>query len=174
MCAGHSVQLDHQQGLLKQQQAVYSFWASLFVSDCTRCTRTRCTRTIALQWNASDVPLSGNYGSLACGGTTTWRVSKQCSDNTCPWPPIRICCLMPQNRATGDPLQLYLGQPRSTSVDSHCGPASRLQNTICYVQGVPKFMLFRNMELLEEFSTRDQDYLIEAVRRHADIEHLLE
>lgn len=42
------------------------------------------------------------------------------------------------------------------------------------VQGVPKFMLFRNMQLLEEFSTREQDHLIEAVRRHADIEHLLE
>lgn len=43
-----------------------------------------------------------------------------------------------------------------------------------WMQGVPKFMLFRNMQLLEEFSTREQDHLIEAVRRHADIEHLLE
>lgn len=34
------------------------------------------------------------------------------------------------------------------------------------VRGVPKFMIFRNMELVEEFSTRDKRQLIEAVRKH--------
>eukprot|EP00892_Ulva_mutabilis_P008638 jgi/Ulvmu1/6146/UM028_0002.1 len=42
------------------------------------------------------------------------------------------------------------------------------------IRGVPKFMLFRDMQLLEEFSTREQRHLIEAVRRHADIDHFLE
>lgn len=42
------------------------------------------------------------------------------------------------------------------------------------LQGVPKFMLFRGMELLEEFSTREQQHLVDAVRRHADIERLLQ
>lgn len=38
--------------------------------------------------------------------------------------------------------------------------------TTAAMQGVPKFMIFRNMELVEEFSTRDKRQLIEAVRKH--------
>lgn len=38
--------------------------------------------------------------------------------------------------------------------------------SLCMLQGVPKFMIFKDMELIEEFSTRDKQQLIQAVRKH--------
>jgi hypothetical protein len=36
------------------------------------------------------------------------------------------------------------------------------------VQGVPKFMIFKKMELVEEFSTRDKQRLVDAIGKHAN------
>ena len=49
-----------------------------------------------------------------------------------------------------------------------CSRGGLQDKDFMFLQNVPTFMLFKNLELVDQFATRDRKRIAEAIARHAD------